>query len=180
MRFTKTAGDVAYSLLPLAGNFCYFYISSKAKLMRNPYLALLVCCLLFTATSYAQQKKNNTIPSKDIVEIVEEEEVYFIIQETIPEFYGNSDLSEFEKWVSKQIPYPAIAQDNNIQGRTTLRFTVDKNGNVNDVKVVRSVDPSLDKEALRVIKSSPKWKPAMQNGLSVPYTLDISVNFKLQ
>ena len=88
--------------------------------------------------------------------------------------------SDFAKWVYAHIQYPQIARESGIQGRVTIQFTIDKDGTLKDAKVLRSVEPSLDKEALRVINTSPKWKPARPKGEPVAVTYIFPVIFKLQ
>ena len=84
------------------------------------------------------------------------------------------------KYLAENIKYPMIAQENGIQGRVICQFVVNKDGSIVDINVVRSVDPSLDKEAIRVIKSMPKWKPGMQRGKAVRVKFTLPVVFRLQ
>lgn len=83
------------------------------------------------------------------------------------------------EYLSKNIRYPQIAIETYTQGRVICQFVVGKDGSVEDIEIVRSVDPSLDKEALRVIKSMPKWMPGMQNGKPVKVRMTLPVNFRL-
>ncbi|MBR4499735.1 MAG: energy transducer TonB [Paludibacteraceae bacterium] len=109
----------------------------------------------------------------------EEEEVVFVIVESMPEFPGGQQA--LFKYLSENVKYPVIAQENGIQGRVICQFVVNKDGSIVDVEVVRSGgDPSLDKEAVRVIKSMPKWKPGKQRGKPVRVKYTVPVNFKLQ
>ena len=109
----------------------------------------------------------------------EEEEVVFVIVESMPEFPGGQQA--LFKYLSDNVKYPVIAQENGIQGRVICQFVVNKDGSIVDVEVVRSGgDPSLDKEAIRVIKSMPKWKPGKQRGKAVRVKYTVPVNFKLQ
>ena len=109
----------------------------------------------------------------------EEEEVIFKVVETMPEFPGGSKA--LFKYLSENVKYPVIAQENGIQGRVICQFTINKDGSIVDVEVVRSGgDPSLDKEAVRVIKSMPKWNPGKQRGKPVRVKYTVPVNFKLQ
>jgi protein TonB len=112
-------------------------------------------------------------------EEVEEEEVVFVVVETMPEFPGGQQA--LFKYLSENVKYPVIAQENGIQGRVICQFVVNKDGSIVDVEVVRSGgDPSLDKEAIRVIKSMPNWKPGKQRGKAVRVKYTVPVNFKLQ
>ena len=112
-------------------------------------------------------------------EVVEEEAIPFALVEEKPSFQGG-DANTFSKWVMSRIIYPEIAKENGVQGRVTLQFTVKTDGTVSDVKVLRGVDPSLDKEAVRVVASSPKWKPGKQRERSVPVTYTFPVIFQLR
>ena len=109
----------------------------------------------------------------------EEEEVVFVVVESMPEFPGGQQA--LFKYLSENVKYPVIAQENGIQGRVICQFVVNKDGSIVDVEVVRSGgDASLDKEAIRVIKSMPKWKPGKQRGKPVRVKYTLPVNFKLQ
>ncbi|MDD3077711.1 MAG: energy transducer TonB [Paludibacter sp.] len=111
--------------------------------------------------------------------IVEEEDnVVFQVVEKMPSFPGG-DAALF-KYLNDNVKYPVIAQENGIQGRVICQFVVNKDGSIVDVEVVRSVDPSLDKEAIRVIKSMPKWSPGQQRGKPVRVKYTLPVNFRLQ
>ncbi|MCQ2340007.1 MAG: energy transducer TonB [Paludibacteraceae bacterium] len=114
----------------------------------------------------------------EIKEEEEEENVVFVIVEKQPEFPGGTQA--MMKYLSENIKYPMIAQENGIQGRVICQFVVNKDGSIVDIQVVRSVDPSLDKEAIRVIKSMPKWKPGMQRGKAVRVKFTLPVVFRLQ
>ena len=112
-------------------------------------------------------------------EEVEEEAIPFQLVETKPSFNGG-DANEFSKWVNSRLVYPEIAKENGVQGRVTLQFTVESDGRVTNVKVLRGVDPSLDKEAVRVVSSSPKWKPGRQRDRAVKVTYTFPVIFQLR
>ena len=100
----------------------------------------------------------------------------FQVVEDMPQFPGGS----VQKWIAKHVKYPMIAQENNIQGKVFVQFVIEKDGSVSDVKVARSVDPSLDKEAIRVVKAMPKWKPGKQRGKPVRVSYTVPINFQLQ
>ena len=112
-------------------------------------------------------------------EVVEEEAIPFQLVEEKPSFQGG-DANQFSKWVNQRLEYPEIAKENGVQGRVTLQFTVEKDGTVTKVKVLRGVDPSLDKEAVRVVSMSPKWKPGKQRDRAVPVTYTFPVKFQLR
>ncbi len=112
-----------------------------------------------------------------VQEEVKEEKVFEIVEQ--PPSFPGGDGAMYE-WLGKNINYPVIAQENNIQGRVVCQFVVGRNGEIEDVKVVRGVDPSLDKEAIRVIRSMPKWIPGKQGGNAVKVRYTLPVQFKLQ
>ena len=112
-------------------------------------------------------------------EVVEEEAIPFQLVEEKPSFQGG-DANQFSKWVNSRLVYPEIAKENGVQGRVTLQFTVEKDGTVTKVRVLRGVDPSLDKEAVRVVSQSPKWKPGKQRDRAVPVTYTFPVIFQLR
>ena len=112
-------------------------------------------------------------------EVVEEEAIPFQLVEEKPSFQGG-DANQFSKWVNSRLVYPEIAKENGVQGRVTLQFTVEKDGSVTKVRVLRGVDPSLDKEAVRVVSMSPKWKPGKQRDRAVPVTYTFPVIFQLR
>lgn len=114
-----------------------------------------------------------------VEEVVEEEAIPFQLVEEKPSFQGG-DANQFSKWVNSRLVYPEIAKENGVQGRVTLQFTVEKDGSVTKVKVLRGVDPSLDKEAVRVVSSSPKWTPGKQRDRAVPVTYTFPVIFQLR
>jgi len=131
-----------------------------------------------------EDDSNLGVEIKDYVEEVEEEAVEeeaipFQLVEEKPSFQGG-DPNAFSAWVNKNLQYPAVAAENGISGRVMLQFTVEKDGSVSNVKVVRGVDPTLDKEAVRVVSSSPKWKPGKQRDRAVKVTYTFPVIFQLR
>lgn len=103
---------------------------------------------------------------------------FFAVEEK-PLFNGG-DANEFSKWVNSNLNYPSIAQANGVEGRVTLQFTVNPDGSVSNVKVLRGVDSSLDNEAVRVVSMSPKWTPGRQRDRAVKVTYTFPVIFKLR
>ncbi len=108
-----------------------------------------------------------------------DEEVAFIIVEDMPKFQGG-DQNSFRAWIQSNLKYPEIAAENGISGKVFVNFVVSKNGEVVDAKVVRGVDPSLDQEALRVVRSSPRWEPGKQRGKAVKVQFTFPIVFVLQ
>ena len=112
------------------------------------------------------------------VQVVEEEPAICEVVENMPDFPGGQ--AALMQYLAKNIKYPTIAQENGTQGRVIVQFVVNRDGSIVDAKVVRSVDPYLDKEALRVINTMPKWKPGMQRGKPVRVKFTVPVMFRLQ
>lgn len=112
-------------------------------------------------------------------EVIEEEAIPFQLVEEKPSFMGG-DANEFSKWVNQRLVYPEIAKENGVQGRVTLQFTVESDGRVTNVKVLRGVDSSLDQEAVRVVSSSPRWTPGKQRDRAVRVTYTFPVIFQLR
>ena len=108
----------------------------------------------------------------------EEENKVFDIVEQQPLFPGGP--AALMKYLSENTKYPVAAQENGVQGRVTVQFVVEKDGSISDVHVLRGVDPSLDKEAVRVVKSMPRWTPGKQNGITVRVNYRVPVLFRLQ
>lgn len=105
------------------------------------------------------------------------EEIFEIVEEPTS-FPGG--MQELMKWLGKNIKYPDLAADNGIQGRVMVRFVVERDGSTSNVEIARSVDPSLDKEAIRVVKAMPKWNPGKQRGKAVRQRFVLPVQFRLQ
>lgn len=108
---------------------------------------------------------------------VEETKVFDVVEE-MPQFPGGQ--AALLEYLAKNIKYPVVAEENGIQGKVIVTFVVERDGSITDVKVVKSVDPSLDKEAARVVKSMPKWQPGKQNGSAVRVKYTVPVQFRLQ
>jgi protein TonB len=115
----------------------------------------------------------------DDEEEIDEEEVFFIVED-MPTFNGGDPATEFRKYIAQNLRYPEIAAENGISGRVIVQFAVDRTGQVVDAVVVRSIDPALDKEAIRVVMSSPKWTPGKQRGKAVKVLFTFPINFVLQ
>lgn len=113
------------------------------------------------------------------LEKISEETQIFTVVEEMPTFQGG-DINKFRDWVQKNVKYPDVAKENGIQGKVFVKFIVDKQGSVKDVIILRGVDPSLDNEAMKVVKSSPQWGSGKQRGAEVPVEMRITVNFQLQ
>lgn len=127
-------------------------------------VALMMLVLLFSfMTSTAQTKKNNMV---------------FDVVEVMPQFPGGQIA--MLQYMMKNIKYPKQAMKEGIQGRVTVSFIVEKDGRVTNVRLLRSVQSALDKEAIRVVKSMPKWTPGKQNGKPVRVRFNLPIMFKLK
>ena len=107
-----------------------------------------------------------------------DETIPFMLIEEQPTFMGG-DHRNFTKWVFANLKYPELAAQNGIQGRVTLEFTIDIDGSVTNVRVIKGIDPSLDAEALRVVSNSPKWSPGLQRGKPTKVSFTFPVTFRL-
>ena len=134
-------------------------------------------------TIATSEETNQAVEIKYVPVAVEEEEpeeqTIFEVVEQMPEF-PNGGMAGLMQYLSKNIKYPTIAEENGTQGRVTVQFVVNRDGSIVDAKVLRGVDPYLDKEAIRVISSMPKWKPGMQRGKAVRVKYTVPVMFRLQ
>lgn len=134
--------------------------------------------------SIADVKGNDEVNGKDIADLkqvvtqAETVEEVFDMVEQMPTFPGGN--TELMKYIGEHLKYPAIAQENGTQGRVICQFVVGRDGQVRDVTVVRSLDPYCDKEAIRVIRSMPRWIPGKQNGKAVSVKYTVPIVFKLQ
>ncbi|TCN73289.1 energy transducer TonB [Acetobacteroides hydrogenigenes] len=111
-------------------------------------------------------------------EPVEEEEIFFVAED-MPLFNGKEASLGFREYVGKNLKYPDVAAENGIQGTVYVQFVVEPSGSVSNVKVLRGVDPALDKEAIRIVQSSPKWTPGKQRGKSVRVSFTFPIKFQL-
>ena len=143
------------------------------------------------AISIADVKGNDEANGKDIADledhkliVASEDEVFQVVEqapdmvEQMPTFPGGT--TELMKYIGEHLKYPPIAAENGTQGKVICRFVIGKDGQVRDVTIARSLDPYCDKEAIRVIKSMPKWIPGKQNGKAVAVNFTVPIVFKLQ
>lgn len=110
-------------------------------------------------------------------EVYADDEIFAVVEE-MPSFPGGD--AALMSYISKNIKYPSIATENGIQGRVICTFVINRDGKVTNAEVIRSVDPSLDKEALRVINNMPAWKPGKQRGKPVRVKYTLPIVFRLQ
>jgi len=155
---TRTAGRIKYALFaPLAA-------------------ALLLASNISCVSTEKNEEALSSAPEESRAVKAPEGEIFQVVEE-MPEFPGG--MGECMKFLGKNIKYPTQAQENGIQGRVIVQMIVTKEGDIAEAKVVRSVDPLLDAEALRVINSMPKWKPGKQKGEAVNVKYTIPVMFRL-
>ena len=157
----------------------------KYALFAIPAFALL---LAGNISCSSEATKTDDVKEKAVTEKADEAEVIvqepatkdeaFAVVEQMPEFPGG--MKELMTYLKDNIKYPKAAQENGIQGRVIVQFVVEKDGTPTEFKVIRSVDPDLDAEALRVMKEMPKWKPGMQRGQVVRVKYTVPVTFRIQ
>ena len=111
-------------------------------------------------------------------EAIEEEQIFYNV-ETMPSLMGG-DLTTFRNWVQGKVKYPQLAQENNISGRVLLMFVVEKDGSLTNIEVLQTPDSSLSEEAIRVLKTSPKWTPGKQRNQSVRVKYTLPIDFRIQ
>ena len=195
----KAVGEQRFSL---ASGFQHAQLKNRITMMLKPcsngwmrlsYLAVLPVLAIFV---YAcNPSKNSKAPAEEAPAVAEEtvtpaaapvaepdavpDAIPFQLVEVKPSFNGG-DANEFSKWVNSQLNYPDEAKKNGIQGRVAVQFTVEPDGSVANVKVLRGVHELLDNEAVRVISSSPKWKPGIQDGQPVRVTFTFPIIYQLR
>ena len=116
-------------------------------------------------------------PPAPVQEESDEGEIFEVVEQN-PQFPGGDQA--LMAWLTKNLKYPSVAQENGIQGRVMVSFVVNKDGSIVDPKIISSVDPSLDKEAIRVVSAMPKWTPGRQRGKTVRVKYSLPVTFRLQ
>jgi TonB family protein len=127
-------------------------------------------------TSLQSQSKSGQTQGSKVTTVIEGEQVFTAVEE-MPRYPGGEKA--LMQYLSRSISYPEISSKQGIQGRVVVRFVVGKKGDITDIDIIRGVDPSLDKEAVRVIKSMPKWTPGKQNGKAVPVYYVLPIVFAL-
>lgn len=141
---------------------------------------IIVMMIFCVAASYAQQNNTNEVPGVDKPFAPIPESAAPAVHtrvEVMPEFIGG--LSALRLFLNTNIRYPAQARRKNIQGKVVVKFIVNENGAVVNPQIIRSVDDTLDEEALRVIKSMPNWKPGLIDGKPVKVYYTLPISFKL-
>ena len=111
-------------------------------------------------------------------EVVQEDQVFVVVEENAT--FQGGDINTFRSWVMEHTKYPESAREMGIEGRVIVQFVINASGHIENVKVLRELDPACDQEAVRVIKSSPKWTPGKQGGKAVKQQFVLPIVFKLQ
>ena len=189
----KAVGEQRFTL---ASGFQHAKLKNRIEMMLKPsssgwmrwsYLALIpvLAAFMFACnsprkTEAAAPETSEPAPATAVDKAAPEQEALpFQLIEVKPRFNGG-DAAEFSKWVNSQLVYPEKAKQAGIQGRVAIQFTVGTDGAVRDAKVLRGVSEDLDAEALRVVSSSPRWEPGMQDGKAVPVTFTFPVVYRLR
>ena len=181
----KAVGEQRFSL---ASGFQHAKLKNRITMMLKPtssrwmrwsYLALIpvLAVFMFACNNPKKSKKAQEVPETKAVQ--EQEAVLFSDIEVKPTF-GGEDANAFAQWAYGQLQYPEQAIKDQAQGRVMVQFTIGADGVVRDIQVLRGVREDLDAEAVRVVSSSPKWEPGMQDGKPVPVSFTFPVVFKLQ
>ncbi len=118
------------------------------------------------------------VAQKPVEEEIEEEQI-FLAAEFMPEFQGG-DLNKFREWVQKKLVYPVIAAENGIQGTVVIAFVIERDGTLTNIEVIATPDSSLAEEAVRVLKTSPKWTPGKQRNKPVRVKYTLPIVYKMQ
>ncbi len=131
------------------------------------FMSLMATCCLTTV-----------LAQKTVVSQKDQKEEPFDVVEDMPAFPGG--MEAMIQFISNNIQYPADAQKQKVDGRVLVNFVVEKDGSITEVKVIKPTFPSLDAEAIRVVKAMPKWKPGYQNGKAVRVQFTMPINFSLK
>ena len=144
--------------------------------MNKTFYLMIGVSLFFSVSVKAQSWEIPELPNQEMQKSVDTK-VYDVVEE-MPSFPGGQGA--LMAFLSSKVTYPAVAQKNGIQGRVIVSFIVEKDGTLSNIKVLRSVAPSLDAEAVRVVAAMPRWKSGKQNGFPVRVKYTVPVIFRLQ
>lgn len=142
-------------------------------------IIIIVLSLLLAQQSFGQFVNPEGNNSESANQNKDESEVTFRVLDVKPSFKGG-DANEFSRWVSLHMKYPEFCKENGVQGKVVTSFVINEDGRVVDVKVLKGVDPALDREAVRVVSSSPKWKPGKIDGKPVRVVYTFPVIFQMR
>ena len=183
----KAVGEDRFTL---ASGFLHAKLKNRITMMLKPtssswmrwsYLALIPVLAVFMFACNPSKKGQEPEPAASEADVltIEDDVLSFQDVEIKPTFNG-VDADEFARWVNSQLKYPEQAKQDGITGRVTLQFTIETDGSVTDVKVLKGVREDLDSESVRVVSSSPKWEPGKQNGKPVRVTYTIPIVYQLR
>lgn len=141
-------------------------------MLYKPTIFLIMLLTFVGSISFAQE-----IESEEIIDVEKTDDGLFVLVEEMPEFPGGQEA--MFKFLSTTIIYPKEARDKGIQGKVYVSFTIEKDGAISEVKVLRGVHPLLDEEAVRVVESFPNWKPGKQKGKEVRVSYNLPLSFVL-
>ena len=151
------------------------YRYKKCRVLRRVITAV-IAILLFALGAYSEPVPGELTTPID--EIILEESGVFYNPEQYPQFPNNSDIGLFE-WIKRNLRYPEIAKKNGVQGRVVVQFLIKKDGSIEEIKIYRSRHPALDEEAIRIVKTFPKFIPGKRNGVPVDMWYTLPIDFKL-
>jgi protein TonB len=166
----------AIKVEPLAGRFIAPTVVDTVDNTETNFIFSMDDLIASSGSTDLPTTIETVVTSDPVIEVVERP----YISVDVPATFNGGDLNEFNKWVFQNLKYPRIAEENSISGKVTIQFVVNSKGKVENVAVLRGADPALDEEAIRVIKSSPKWTPPFQDGKAVRQLFSLPVNFKIQ
>ena len=153
---------------------------SKTKIaLAIPFIAVFMMFFTNCEFEYSNSEEKEKTGLVIIEGITEVEEKVFLTPDVMPKFDGK-DVDQFRYYIQKNVKYPKVAQEKGIEGKVFVQFNVSSTGEIKDITVPRGVDPSLDKEAIRVVKSSPKWTPGLVDGKPVSVQFTFPIVFQLQ
>ena len=151
------------------------YRYKKCLVLRRVIGAIIAILLVALGAYSAPVQGELTTP---IEEIILEESGVFYNPEQYPQFPNNSEI-RLLKWVQSNLKYPEIAKKNGVQGRVVVKFLIKKDGSIEEIKIYRSRHPALDEEAIRIVKTFPKFIPGKRNGVPVDMWYTLPIDFKL-
>lgn len=146
------------------------------KLAKGVFVAL-ACGVLCLNEGWAQSDKHKKSKQTAKVEAEDSDKIYTVVEQ-MPMFPGGD--ADMMKFLAQTVQYPPVAAKNGVQGRVVVGFVVERDGSLTDVCILRGADPSLDREAMRVVKSMPNWTPGKHNGKLVRVRYQVPISFRLQ
>lgn len=154
-------------------------MKTKNTIIRVGFIAIALLCFVDASAQNNRRRGSQTYLKEDVQrpELEVENRIYDVVEDP-PSFPGG--YAACRQWLDDNVHYPPVYEEINIQGRVVVSFVVETDGSLSNVVVVKSVDPPLDKEAVRVVKAMPKWNPGTQNGVPVRVKYNLPILFKLK